>query len=725
LISVLVAAVAFGLWELRGERSVRRRWALGVLRVTTGLAALLVALQPQWTGERVRKEQGELAVLADVSRSMTVAPEDESRRRRAQRLMERWSGAKPEGGVSTFAFGNRLRTTTLEELADAYPARDDETHIEGAVSELVRDDPGGKVGAAVVVSDGAESTKARAQDLARHGLRVHAVAAGGEQDIRDDAVARVDADPVGFLRQPGQVRVTVRSLGGDQDTIPVRLRRHEQVVREQQVELGDDGEGQVELTFTPNELGRAIYKVTIPVAPNDAVPENNERAFLVRVKRDKLRVLLVAGRPSWDVRYLREFLNRDPSIDLISFFILRTAADLTMASPDALALIPFPTDELFREHLGSFDVVFFQNFEYEPYGMASYLPRIRDYVQRGGSFAMIGGEQSFVSGGYANTPIAEILPVALPPDGTPKTRALLTERFRPELVPELSNHPVLKLLSDPAANAQAWAELAPLQGANRVERVLKRGQVLLTHPREQADDGSPMPVLTVGSADKGRVLALGTDTSWRWGITTGGRRGDSSAYHRFWDRALRWLARDPALDACQITTDRERYGAGAPMQAKALVRDERYAPLTQRQGRITILDSTGKEVHGKDARTDGQGRIELGLDAPAHPGGYRIAVRMEGESEARCEEGFVVEAGGEELADPRARPGFLRDVADASGGAFYPAPDEAPALSEFDSTRARTLGTSSLEPFATPWAFLGVVGLFAAEWILRRRWGKR
>ncbi len=48
----------------------------------------------------------------------------------------------------------------------------------------------------------------------------------------------------------------------------------------------------------------------------------------------------------YDERFLRSFLKRDPATDLISFFILRNTSDLTMAGPDELALIPFPTDEL-------------------------------------------------------------------------------------------------------------------------------------------------------------------------------------------------------------------------------------------------------------------------------------------------------------------------------------------------------------------------------------------
>ena len=110
------------------------------------------------------------------------------------------------------------------------------------------------------------------------------------------------------------------------------------------------------------------------------MPENNERAVLVRVTRDKLRVLLLCGAPTWDTRFLRAFLKADPSIDLITFFILRTSSDLTMASPEELSLIPFPTDELFREHLDSFDIVHLPGLQLRAVsgrGLPAADPRLR------------------------------------------------------------------------------------------------------------------------------------------------------------------------------------------------------------------------------------------------------------------------------------------------------------------------------------------------------------
>ena len=131
--------------------------------------------------------------------------------------------------------------------------------------------------------------------------------------------------------------------------------------------------------------------------------------------RDRVRVLHLSGRPSWDERFLRAMLRRDPNVDLVSFFILRTESDEQPWNRNDLSLIPFPTYEIFEEQLRSFDLVIFQNFNYAPYGVEPFLPNVRDYVEGGGALAMVGGDLSFTSGGYGATALRDVLPVELPP----------------------------------------------------------------------------------------------------------------------------------------------------------------------------------------------------------------------------------------------------------------------------------------------------------------------
>jgi uncharacterized membrane protein len=618
-----------------------------------------------------------------------------------------------------FVFGADASPSKPEALDVQRLANQDDTRL-GTAIEHVAKELGEELGAMLVLSDGADQVPGWSPaQLKALGVRVHTLAVAGEDELVDDAIVSVKADAVAFLHQAAQVEVGVHSTRSGHEPLSVTLREDGRVVAEGTAELDAEGQGKLVLPFTPSRIGRAVYSLSLPLGEGDMVPENNERAFLLNVVRDKLRVLLLCGAPTWDTRFLRAFLKADPSIDLITFFILRTGSDMSMARSDELSLIPFPTDELFREHLDSFDLVIFQDFNYGPYQVGAYLPRIRDYVHKGGAFAMIGGNRAFGAGGYEHTPIADILPVRMVPGVT----AVSDAEFAPALAPEMARHPIVELVPDPEQNAKSWAELAPLLGVNKLQGAREGAQVLLTHPHERTADGQPMPVLALGLAGRGRVLAFTSDSSWRWSITTAGRRGDASAYDRFWDRALRWLARDPRLDPAHVETERERYGPGADIAVKARLRDSSYAPLAERDVRLSVVDFDGV-VRGQErtVHTDAEGAVSTTLAGPLGPGAYQVWAR-DGET-VIAEQGFIVEAGGDELADPRPRPELLQAIARATSGHFYRA-DEAPKLDALDRTRARSLGTAVSTPLDSPWFFALLVALLGLEWTLRRAWGLR
>jgi hypothetical protein len=85
----------------------------------------------------------------------------------------------------------------------------------------------------------------------------------------------------------------------------------------------------IELSITLERAGARLVEVTIEPPEGDSIPENNTRILSFSVTRDRLRLLHVAGRPTYDVRALRMWLKSDESLDLIAFFILRTDEDNT------------------------------------------------------------------------------------------------------------------------------------------------------------------------------------------------------------------------------------------------------------------------------------------------------------------------------------------------------------------------------------------------------------
>jgi uncharacterized membrane protein len=715
-----LALLALWLFELRSIRGEGNRWRRVLLSGLGGLGILavyLLALQITLVRETFEEVAGGTAVLLDNSRSMTLSGAHGERSQAVRALIEKWQ-RDDRVSPAVYLFGSSTRGAAWQGLTESYTPTDDETDIRQALDYLLDKRTDRDLGSIVVVTDGADDGFS-ADAFASEGALpvVHAVVVGADDPLQDQAVVSLRADATAYVGVPAIIRAEVRATGAlRRHEVAVQLWHESQLEQETLAVLDEEGRATVSFEVTPKRIGRSLYRVLIPLASDDEVPSNNDRAALLRVGRERLRALLVAGHPSWDVRFLRDFLKRDGAIDLVSFFILRAAADLTAAPTEELALIPFPTDELFREHLGSFDIVIFQNFDYAPYEMAAYLPRIRDYVQRGGSFLMIGGDRSFSEGRYAGTAIEEILPVKL---GAP---GFVKGRFKAEVNKALARHPIVALGPDPSLTQQTWKSLPSLYGANVVSAVKDGAQVLLRHPRARLQSGARLPILVVGESHRGRVGAFMTDASWRWRFAADDAAVGSDEYELFWDRMIRWLTRDPLLEPARLSTDRERYGVGGEVIVSGRLRDERYRPLAESD--VELRFSPGDDQQpAMRVRTDEDGELRATLHAPDAPGAYEIVASVESKQIAR--EVFVVERSGDELADLEARPAELGKLAEATGGRLFAGIDDVPPLAELAATSRRAAGLVSKQPLSSPWFIALTIGLLGITWILRRRWGRR
>ena len=141
----------------------------------------------------------------------------------------------------------------------------------------------------------------------------------------------------------------------------------------------------MQLDVTLERAGARVVEVAVDPPSGDTVPENDRRIITFHVNRERIRLLHVAGKPTYDVRALRRWLKGSASVDLVAFFILRTPLDNPeTASDQELALIPFPVDELFTKHLPSFDAVILQDINAVIYQLHQHLPALEQYVRSGG-----------------------------------------------------------------------------------------------------------------------------------------------------------------------------------------------------------------------------------------------------------------------------------------------------------------------------------------------------
>ena len=296
----------------------------------------MLFVQPAIELRQVAREPNRIAVLVDDSMSMELADKrgQATRRQRMAKLLEDSRDTLSEWGQSHildyYTFSEDLAAASVETIG-AKTSEGKATLLRHALEQIRRRYEGDELAGAIVLSDGvvtgdlAELGAGEFRDFAKElDAPVHTIWTG-DNGLKDLAVSEIRADEFAFVRTVTRIEAVVRSTGYKKRRVPVTLSSDGVAMRRKWVEVGPGTTSSVVVfEFTPPHVGKYVYKVSLPVDDDEAVVENNSAWFVVRVIRDKIRVLQVAGQPSWDVRALRGMLKQNPNVDLISFFILRT-----------------------------------------------------------------------------------------------------------------------------------------------------------------------------------------------------------------------------------------------------------------------------------------------------------------------------------------------------------------------------------------------------------------
>lgn len=728
----MVVALVLSMLSLR-RLPWTRRWPLILIRTLVAAMVAMFLLQPAVELRAVSRVRSRVAVLLDSSRSMDLASgRGAATGTRVDKVITHLRDN--EARYNSLAARAVLEWHLFDERTQPIRGQPDEIEADGARTDLLRalnevtwQGSGRELGAIILYSDGSD-TEGLVEAVARReaaslGAPIYTIGFGDEASAPDLAIRRIPADDFAFVHNRVTLDVELEARGLDLDKVDVTLEHDGQILQTKPARF-EGGRAHVAFGFKPRSIGKQVYQVSVPVQAGEAVKTNNQKSVVLKVIRDRIRVLQVAGRPSWDQRFLRELLKRNPSVDLISFFILRSTTDLQKASQDELALIPFPVHELFTEELDTFDVVIYQNFSYRPYRMDRYLPNVRSFVMNGGSFLMVGGNQSFEDGWYSGTALAEVLPVRL--GGAPPWDAAA---YRPRLTEQGRVHPITRIGEAGEPPDAVFRRLPELEGVNPSLGLLPDASALLTHP---SIPGNP-PVVAVREVGDGRSMSVTTDSIWFWRFVAVGQGSAGREFDRFWSNSLRWLIRDPELDRVRLRADRSVALLGDPVTAEVEVLGPDYRPLEGievvaelvKVGRRDLEPSEEDVVpEAKTLRTGPEGTAMLRFtDIP--PGTYVMrAQAVDGGLQlGEAKEPLIVEAADVELQTPFPRPELMRALAESSGGRFTTIDDALPSLDIEDVRRVEVDRSHRVSVWDTWPPLVLLIFLAGAEWWTRRRVG--
>ena len=744
--------------DLTEKLPARRVWILQGLRFLLYAAIVFFLSGPTLIDKRERSLPPKLLVLLDSSASMSVRDANGKKARidlaKDFLLVPKKPGASqsPDEGAQEDAAMSLL--AELKKLYDVQLARYDARRTPIGVRELekleatgVASDPLGAVRSALrgarekrpagegkprkqdgplgilMLSDGGDTTEAAlSSGNVKSFPPLIGVGFGAPDSFRDIAIQDIQAPRIAFQGKEMTLEVTLSVKGFSGRKLPVALTREGRIIRTRSIDVRRSPlRRQVKFRFTPSEVGSQVLSVVTPVQRGEIVESNNRVEIPLEVRRDKIRVLTITGSPTWNYRFLRMALKRDPAIDLVSFVFLRTSEDDPGVPTRHLSLVPFPVDKLFLEELKNFEIVVFDNFSAQEYFSNYYLERVGDYVRKGGALLMFGGRQSFSAGGYYRSPIEDLLPVRLQQASDYQDQ----RRLLVQLTPTGGRHPITQLSSDLEENKNLWTSLPPLRRVNTTTPFGK-GQVLVS-----IKDGR-VPLLATKRVGEGRVVSVFSDDIWRWNFGMVAAEKTNRLYIRLVAQMIRWLSGDPGSSQVQILPEAEQAKDGTYV-LRMQVRDESYQPAQTAQVRMQLRDPYGVTNHYRAVYRPDSREFEARF-RPRGNGSYRARMtavqdgRVIGEAVRTI--GIGREAGKAEWADVSPRWENLQMLAKRTGGLFF----RADAVGEEDLTARvlealkgkvphKVMEVRDVRLWSIPWIGMILILLPALEWTARRLWG--
>ena len=728
----------------------RQRMTLTLLRLGVLGLAFVTLLRPGCADKIEQNQAGVILVLADISRSMDLPHiKDNS---------TRWDAVKQTIIANQSRF-DQLAEKLIEVKFYKFDSELSPLETEGGVLQLPESPTGSETDIGTSIFEPLLAVRDRrllAMVLLSDGVQNvldPEVEMGDAVDVLNEMEAALIAVPFGTVGDSGQLAdvaitsfpeqmvvnknsdlnaiATLVSRGYANQDIKVELvisdGATEQVVASDLVRpSGAYEEINFRLKYRPTEPGEFRISVrAVPMAGEVAVRNNSLDGFLT--VRDKgMRVLLLAGSLGWEQRALRDSL---PALDFVDLQF----RPLFTPPPETRKRL-WPLRDLVEEFSDEtrYDVYILCNVDsralWDKRKKTGPLADLAEAVKGGKGLLMIGGTHSFGAGGYAGTPLADVLPVEM--------KASETQPFEADILKELHiNRPIplvpsqnhfLTRISDTESSKEAWRALPPLVGANRL--IPKKSPTVAVFL--ESDDEARYPIL-ISTDVGGRVLAFAGDSTWRW------RMNDKrKEFDQFWRQLVLYLAFWDSKNDQNLTIDlaKRRFAANSRVRFGVNVRTATgdFVPGVDFQA---ILQQPGGASEKISIVPNGEGyRCEINRDLLGNSGVHRIVIeaKKDGQFVGRGEREFVILDRDKEKANPAANPQQMARLAGQTaeyGGAAVQPEELAAVLDEFIANppiKKIEIPTSyrfGERMYDASFFLVAFVVLLGIEWGLRKKWG--
>ena len=241
---------------------------------------------------------------------------------------------------------------------------------------------------AIIITDGDAHDIPQSAAALGFNAPLHALITGHEGE-RQRRIELVEAPHYGIVGKDQIIEARVLDSADHGEPVKLTVRRDGETIATIDAKVGE----QIDVKAPIDHPGPNVIELEVAPVEGEIAADSNRAVVNIEGVRDKLRVLLVSGKPHPGERMWRNLLKSDANVDLVHFTILRPPEKGADGTPiNELSLIAFPVADLFGRKIKDFDLIIFDRYAQQsilPYvyleNIANIRARRRRAVDGGGA----------------------------------------------------------------------------------------------------------------------------------------------------------------------------------------------------------------------------------------------------------------------------------------------------------------------------------------------------
>ena len=633
--------------------------------------------------------------------------------------------------------------------------RGSKTRMGDAVQYLVNKERGGPIAGIVLYTDGrsnaGEDVEIAVRSASTYNIPLFPVGVGSNEQAKNIRVVDIEAPERVYPGDNFKITGYIQAYGAENRSVTVDLvsrpvntasddSSRDKIEDQIQLDLADDGETRpVEFELEPDDSlqGKRDYVIRVQAPPDDKNERDNQRSATVEIVDRRTKVLLLAGGPTREYRFLRNMLFRDEEVEV--HVHLQTAEDTISQEADEV-IYDFPQLD---EELYDYDAIVAFDPDWEALD-DSQIELVERWVseEAGGLFVVAGPvftpEWSRMRRGRRRgiDLVKNLYPVVFYNQGGV---TLSLGRFGGDTAWPIQfsddglSAEFLWLDNSQLGSEQAWASFEGVYGYYKAKDPKPGAKVYsrFSDPDTAIDD--ELPIYMAGHFyGAGRVFFQASGEMWRL------RSIEEAYFEKYYTKLIRWVSQGRLLrDSTRgvLLVDKDRAFLGEHISIQAVLTDAQHDPLSAESVDAVLVQPDGtRDTIQLKLLTDGSREgMYTGQFIATQEGDYRVEVPLPGSGDLLTRD-VRVRVPQLEIENPRRNDALLSQAAKQTNGNYFVGisstlvssnNEDEKSLSESIVARDQETqlpGTpdKDFEEMLMGWLIALISGILCVEWIIRR-----